>query len=207
MTLLQTPTIPGAPIPGQDRPLLVAFSGSTSRPSRTTALVTRLARAAAAAHGLRVEIVDLHRPEGADLPLEILTARIAERLRAADALILATPVMQGSYAGLFKHVLDQLEPLALRERPVLLASVGGGQRHALVVESLRPVLGFFEATTLATALHAGAADLAADGTPSAELEDRLHRAVAQFGPHLPPRPVPAPHPDNRAVLDALLSGL
>ena len=74
---------------------------------------------------------------------------------SADALVLASPVYKGSYCGLFKHLFDLLDPLSLAGKPVLLGATGGGPRHALVIEhQLRPLLGFFEAQTLATGIYA-----------------------------------------------------
>ena len=109
----------------------------------------------------------------------------------ADALVLASPVYKGSYSGLFKHLLDLLDPLSLAGKPVLLGATGGGHRHALVIEhQLRPLLGFFEAQTLATGIYAADSDFE-DGlvTAPAALE-RLDRAVGQFAPFLGgPQPV------------------
>ena len=99
--------------------------------------------------------------------------------------MLASPVYKGSYAGLFKHLFDLLEPRSLVGKPVLLGAVGGGPRHALVIEhQLRPLLGFFEAQTLATGVYAAESDFE-DGilTAPAAIE-RLDRAIGQFAPLL-----------------------
>ena len=81
------------------------------------------------------------------------------RSRAADALIVGSPVYKGSYTGLFKHLFDFVEPEALAGKPVILTATGGGPRHALVVEhSLRPLFGFFTALTIPTAIYASDQD-------------------------------------------------
>jgi FMN reductase len=67
---------------------------------------------------------------------------------------------------------------------VLLTAVGGGLRHSLVVEhQLRPLFGFFEASTISTAIYACAAELTADGAQTSLLEARIANAVDQFANH------------------------
>jgi FMN reductase len=84
---------------------------------------------------------------------------MVDAIEQADALIVGTPVYKGSYAGLFKHAFDLIDPRALASKPVLLTATGGGQRHALVVEhSLRPLFGFFEAQIMPTAVYASDSD-------------------------------------------------
>jgi len=125
-----------------------------------------------------------------------------EMLVCADALVLGSPVYKGSYGGLFKHFLDLLDPFSLVGKPVLLIATGGGPRHALVVEhQLRPLLGFFEAQTLATGIYASDQDFR-DGTLASELLlERLDRAVAQFAPFLS-----APLPEAAAHAQAYAAG-
>jgi FMN reductase len=110
---------------------------------------------------------------------------MVELLVSADALVLGSPVYKGSYAGLFKHLLDLLDPLSLVGKPVLLVATGGGPRHALVIEhQLRPLLGFFEAQTLATGVYASDSDFRDGALVSELLLERLDRAVEQFAPFL-----------------------
>lgn len=94
-----------------------------------------------------------------DLPLP--AARILQAFEGADAVVVGTPVYKGSYTGLFKHFIDFVEPARLAGKPVALTAVGGGPRHALVVEhQLRPLFGFFTALALPTAVYAAETDLA-----------------------------------------------
>lgn len=51
----------------------------------------------------------------------------------ADKLVVGSPTCKGSYTGLFKHFFDLMDPGALRGKPVLLVTTGGGERHALIV--------------------------------------------------------------------------
>lgn len=146
-------------------PRVVALCGNLSRPSKSRALVE-----AAAAEIARLRRVDLRLYDlvdagpglGSAFAREALTlpaARIVEAIEAADALVVGTPVHNGAYTGLFKHLVDFVRPDALAGKPVLLTASGGGGRHALVVEhALRPLFASFEALTLPTAIYAGAGD-------------------------------------------------
>lgn len=65
-----------------------------------------------------------------------------ETILSADALVIASPVCKGSYACLFKHLFDLLDPASLTGKPILLAATGGGDRHALIIEhQLCPLFG------------------------------------------------------------------
>lgn len=170
---------------------IAAFAGSLSRPSRTAALVETAAARTAARFGGTAEthdLTDLQPALGQAATLGDLASparTIVERIIAADALIVGSPVYKGSYTGLFKHLFDLLDPADLAGKPVLLTATGGGDRHALVIEhQLRPLFGFFEAAVLPTGVYACGADFR-DGQPvSQPLLERLDRAVAQFAPWL-----------------------
>lgn len=142
-------------------PRVVAFSASISRPSRTRSLVAAIAAALARHRDIDLSVFDLI-DAGPGLgattrdALSPPAARLIAAIEAADALVVGTPVYQGAYSGLFKHVFDFVEPEAMAGKPVALAATGGGQRHALVVEhSLRPLFGFFSAHVAPTAVYAG----------------------------------------------------
>ncbi|WP_295049009.1 FMN reductase [uncultured Paracoccus sp.] len=170
---------------------IAAFAGSLSRPSRTRALVEQAAVRTALRFGGTVAVHDLTELQpslGQAASLDDLdaTARgIVDGILAADVLIVGSPVYKGSYAGLFKHLFDLIDPAALAGKPVLLTATGGGDKHALVIEhQLRPLFAFFEAAVLPTGVYAGGADFR-DGQPAAPaLLDRLDRAVAQFAPFI-----------------------
>jgi FMN reductase len=174
---------------------LVGLSGNLERPSRTRALVGRALDTAAMLFDVRTTLIDLP-----DLSPSLGTATRAasldqharaalETILAGDALVVGSPTYKGSYTGLLKHLFDLVDPAALQGRPVLLIATGGGDRHALIIEhQLRPLLGFFEAQTLATGVYAADRDFV-DGQPtSASLLARLDRSLAQFTPFLPLRP-------------------
>lgn len=172
-------------------PRIVGFSGSFSSPSRTRALVDLAVSRAARRFGCAAasyEIADLQpslgQAQSAD-QLDALPRAILDAILSADALVVGTPVHKGSFTGLFKHLIDLIEPVALAGKPVLLTATGGGDRHALVIEhQLRPLFGFFEAASLPTGVYAGGADFR-DGQPVSDaLLTRLDRAVEQFAPWL-----------------------
>lgn len=169
---------------------IIGLSGNPDRPSKTRALVQTAVAATAARFNAVGAVYDL-----ADFGPSLGTARRADDLAptahtalevilSADALVVASPVYKGSYTGLFKHLIDLIDPLALLGKPVLLAATGGGDRHALMVEhQLRPLFAFFEAQTLPTAVYAADRDFT-DGQPaSPALLDRLDRAIDQLAPH------------------------
>lgn len=96
----------------------------------------------------------------------------------ADLLVVATPVYNGSYSGLFKSFVDLLDPGALLGKPVVLAATGGSLRHSLVVDQeLRPLFSFFQAAPVATGVFATNEDWRAPGVPDAALAARIDRAA------------------------------
>ena len=170
---------------------IVGIAGSLGRPSRTRALVEAAVERASARYWLDGAVFDLlsFSPSlGSATRLSDLDtdARASvNTMLEADALVLASPVYKGSYSGLFKHLIDLLDPQSLVGKPVLIGATGGGPRHALVIEhQLRPLLGFFEAQTLATGIYAAELDFEQGAIASPAALERLDRAVGQFAPFL-----------------------
>ena len=65
----------------------------------------------------------------------------ADRLAAADAVIIATPVYKAAYSGLLKAWLDLQPQFGLEGKTVLPLATGGSLAHALALDyALRPVL-------------------------------------------------------------------
>lgn len=142
-------------------PRVVAFSASAKRPARTRALVEAVGTELARHRSVDLKVYDLLDAgpglgvsDRADLTLP--AARLIDAIETADALIVGTPVYQGGYAGLFKHVFDFVDPARLAGMPVVLTATGGGLRHSLVVEhGLRPLFGFFASHIAPTSVYAG----------------------------------------------------
>lgn len=174
------------------RPTLVGLAGSFNRPSKSRVLVESVARAAAARHGFSIRLFDLQdagpslgtaqRPDDLDATARRLIAEIV----SADLLVIGSPTYKGSYPGLFKHLVDLIDPQALRGVPVVLTATGGGDRHALMVEhQLRPLFGFFQAHTLPTAIYAADRDFTDYRVASEPLRQRIDQAVDDIAPFFP----------------------
>lgn len=174
------------------QPRILGFSGNPSRPSRTRLLVETVVSGIAGRIGGEVHIEDL-----ADLGPAFGAARHAaelngaarlliEKIIAADVLVVGSPTYKGSYSGLFKHVFDLVDPLALVGKPVILTATGGSDRHALIVEhQLRPLFGFFAAHTAPTGIYATERDFA-DGRLVAEpVFNRIGQSIAEIERLLP----------------------
>ena len=178
---------------------VVGLSGNVERPSKTRALVKHAVEAVEARYGAQgavYDLFDLSPSLGAAVRATDLApeaARILEEIVSADALVIASPTYKGSYAGLFKHLVDLIDPAALRGKPILLAATGGGDRHALIIEhQLRPLFGFFEALTAPTGVYASEKDFSSGVLVSPQVIERLNRAVDQLSPWMElPSPEPA----------------
>jgi len=144
---------------------IIGLAGNIRRPSKTRALVTSLvaetARQCGGANAV-YDVLDLMPDLGTCLfrsDASPKLQRILQDIESADGLVVASPVYKGSYGGLFKHLIDLLDPNSLMERPVLIAATGGGQRHALMVEhQMRPLFGFFGASSVPLAVYASDTD-------------------------------------------------
>ncbi len=165
---------------------IVAFSGSAKRPSRTRILVEALGAELGRLRGIDLAVYDLMDagPGLGATQRDALSApalRLVEAIEGADALIVGTPVYQGGYAGLFKHVFDFVDPARMIGMPVALTATGGGLRHALVVEhGLRPLFGFFAAHVAPTSVYAGSDDLVDGRIVDETVAARIRAAAAEL---------------------------
>ena len=179
---------------------VVIFCGNLRRPSRSRVLTEALG----AEVGCRVpvdlkvyDILDAGPGFGSALArsdLLLPAARIIDGIESADALIVGTPVYNGAYTGLFKHLIDFIDPGRLAGKPVALTATGRGLRHALMVEhALRPLFGFFAALTIPTAVYASEADFTESGdevghiVTEAGIRARLAGAADEFSRLIPKR--------------------
>jgi FMN reductase len=130
-----------------DVAVVVAISGSPSPTSRTARVLANVAGALDA----EIDTIAVR-----DLPAEVLLGcdpshpvilDIAERLAAADGVIVATPVYKAAYSGILKALLDLLPQYALAGKTVLPLATGGTVAHVLAIDyALRPVLTTMGAT-------------------------------------------------------------
>jgi FMN reductase len=166
---------------------LVVVSAGTGDPSSTLQLTDRIAQktlarlraAGTAASSSVIELgplaVDIARATTAGFPNQQLQAAI-DRLAAADAIIVATPVYKAGMSGLFKSFVDVLDNDLLVAKPVLLAATGGSARHALMIDDqMRPLFAYLRALTLPTSIYAAPEDWGAT-----ELGDRIERAASEL---------------------------
>ena len=173
---------------------LVAVSAGLQVPSSTRLLVDRLV--AATERHLRdagidpvTTVIEL-RDHAQDLSNNLLTGFPSPTLQAAidqvtgaDGLIVARPIFNASYSGLFKTFFDVIEHDSLEGRPVLLAATGGTARHSLALEhALRPLFTYLGADTVRTAVYAASEDWGRSGVPAdGSLVQRIDRAARELG--------------------------
>ena len=105
-----------------------------------------------------------------------------DQVTDADGLIVASPIFNASYSGLFKTFFDVIEHESLDGRPVLLAATGGTARHSLALEhSLRPLFTYLGADTVRTAVYAASEDWGRSGVPAdGSLVQRIDRAAREL---------------------------
>jgi FMN reductase len=200
---------------------LVAVSAGLQVPSSTRLLVDRLV-AATERHlhdagidpvttviGLRDHAQDLSNNLLTGFPSPTLQAAI-DQVTGADGLIVASPIFNASYSGLFKTFFDVIEHDSLDGRPVLLAATGGTARHSLALEhALRPLFTYLGADTVRTAVYAASEDWGRSGVPAdGSLVQRIDRAARELGeamsvrePHSRPEPFTDPAPFERMLRD------
>lgn len=142
------------------KPRVVAFAGSTRRPSKSRAVAEAIGAGVRAQLDVEVEVFDVFDAGpglGAAFTRHQLTPEaiaIVEAVEQADAIIAVSPVYKGSYTGLFKHLFDFVDQNALVNKPVVVGATGGGHRHALIVEhQLRPLFGFFSSLVVPTSVY------------------------------------------------------
>jgi FMN reductase len=124
--------------------VVLVVSGSPSHLSRTAAVLGLLGRRMTD-EGHQVDLLNLRTLPAQPLLLADTTDPFiidaAQRLAAADAVILGTPVYKASYSGLLKVWLDSLDQFAFAGKTVLPVATGGSMANVLALDyALRPVL-------------------------------------------------------------------
>ena len=162
---------------------IAVISAGLSVPSSTRLLADRLAAATVEALGeVDLDVIEL-RPLAHALADHLVTgfpsgelAEAIQTVRAADGLIVVTPVFAASYSGLFKIFFDVLEADLLDGKPVLIAATAGTARHSLVLEhALRPLFSYLHAVVVPTGVFAATEDFGDTG-----LDQRIGRAAGEL---------------------------
>lgn len=169
------------------RPLIVGIGGSTSDASVTTQLL-RACLDATVALGARTEAFTGEQLAG----LPIFAANggapstadpLVTAVRAADAVIIATPGYHGGMSGLVKNTIDHLEALRDDERPYLdgravgvIVAASGWQAGGTALISVRSAIHALRGwpTPFAVIVNSAEPHLAADGG----FDDRTRGALA-----------------------------
>jgi len=139
---------------------------------------------------INVRDMDIELCDGRDPALyEGDTKSLIDKIVAADALILGTPVYRGSYTGILKNVFDVIPNDALVGKPVGIVVTGSTQHHYLSIEhEIKPLLGFFHAQALPggvylTPEHFNDRVLVDEG--ALERLNQLATSIIQFVKHIP----------------------
>jgi FMN reductase len=185
---------------------LLAILGSVTPPGRLlNATRWLLDSASASRKDLEVELINLADKKvafadgGPPEQYKDDTAGIIESVRAADGVIIASPVYRGSFTGALKNLLDLLPFEALAGKPVGIVAMGATQHHYLGVDwHLRDVLAWFGALLVPTSVYLASADFV-DGqladSAKQDLKDladaviKLKEVAPAAGTYLGPRPL------------------
>ena len=185
---------------------LIAIVGSVTPPGRLlNATRWLLDSARASRQELEIELINLADKKVAfadGRPPEQYkddTAGIIASVRAADSVIIASPVYRGSFTGALKNLLDHLPLESLAGKPVGIIAMGATQHHFLGVDwHLRDVLAWFGALLVPTSVYLASSDFV-DGqlgeSAKQDLKDladaiiKLKEVAPTTGTFLGPKPL------------------
>lgn len=130
---------------------IVTISG-TSRPGNYTAKALELVNDELSKAGLEVDFFDATELELAfpGHPTTTDAKRLADAVRRAGAVVIASPEYHGSFAAMTKLIIENMGfPSALKGKPVALLGVASGRIGAIkTIEQLRAVCGHTGALVL-----------------------------------------------------------
>lgn len=177
-----------------DAPLIVGIGGSTSA-SSVTNLLLRAALDAAADRGART--LAFTGPELVALPIFAVdggepapeAAPLVAAVRAADAVIIATPGYHGGMSGLVKNAVDHLEMLREDPRPYLdgravgvIVAAAGWQACGTTLTSVRSTIHSLRGwpTPFGVTVNTAEPHRAADGTFDTRVTGALEILAGQL---------------------------
>ncbi len=151
--------------------LVLGVCGSAARSGRTRALIELALEGAASLDDVQVELVDLAettidfadgRPAEAYSPG---TRSVLERVQAAGAYVLGTPMYRGGMTGALKNLIDVIPKEAVVGKAAGLVATGASHHHYLGVDlGLRTAMDFFQVHVVPAVLY-GASFQLVDGRP------------------------------------------
>lgn len=178
--------------------LLGLSAGPAGRSACRVALGVALARVRSAYPGIRAELLDLgdHDIEFCDGRRPDLyegdTRRAIDAVVAADALVIATPIICGAYSGILKNLVDILPADAVRGKAVGLVAIGDSDREFLAVEHvIKPLIGYLDGRAVPESVFLTARQLtgatATTNEQSAQKLEQLADAVVASSRTMPVR--------------------
>jgi len=165
---------------------IVGVSGDLTSRSRTKALVEFVVSQAAIGWPHTTDIIDVANlaPElaftlaRADAALEL--EAVLQKIENADLLVVGTPISNGSYTGLLKHLLDLLTVSGSEGAVAIIVATDPGDCNSLVLEhSLRPLLSLLGYCAAPTAVFARNDDFVGFHLAEESVVIRARRAVRE----------------------------
>lgn len=141
---------------------LLGISGSLSRASKTeTAVQKALIVANEQDQSIDTELVALSRYDmifcdGRNPDhYEGDTRAVIDKIAAADALIVGSPIYRGTFSGAFKNLFDLIPNDALEGKAIGVIATGGSYHHYLAIEhQFKPLFSYFKAYTVPAGVYA-----------------------------------------------------
>lgn len=80
---------------------------------------------------------------------------VIDKITAADAFIIGSPIYRGTYSGAFKNLFDLIPNDSLRGKAVGIIATGGSDHHFLAIEhQFKPLIGYFNAYSIPGGVYA-----------------------------------------------------
>ncbi len=138
--------------------LIVSINGSPRVGSRTGILLQSIVDSISAKAQVRSERVDLA-AESSEIFSGISRDKLTQRgeelvslAEQADLMVIGSPIYRGTYTGIFKHYFDLVDRDRIANGLAVIAATAGAPHHALAIEhQFRPLMGFFNVQTAASA--------------------------------------------------------
>lgn len=166
--------------------LIVSINGSPRVNSRTGVLLQSIVDAISTQAQVRSESVDLAAESHeifSGISRDKLTQRGEELVslaEQADLIVIGSPIYRGSYTGIFKHYFDLIDRDRIANGLAVLAATAGAPHHALAMEhQFRPLMGFFNMQTAATAPFGVDADFTDGRIANKALLNQISRAASE----------------------------